>query len=99
MIFASGSIRFKRMGQWATILQALLLMLSNVYLPVYNVFQEIIPYVGGVEIVRQIFLGHGISISKLILFIMVNVVWFLVGILVFNFSIRKERKNGSFDTF
>lgn len=99
MIFASGSIRFKRMGQWATILQALLLMLSNVYLPVYNVFQEIIPYVGGVEIVRQIFLGHGISISKLILFIVVNVVWFLVGILVFNFSIRKERKNGSFDTF
>ena len=99
MIFASGSIRFKRMGQWSTILQALLLMLSNVYLPVYNVFQEVIPYVGGIEIVRQIFLGHGVSLPKLIIFIVVNVIWFLVGILVFNYCIKKERKDGSFDAF
>ena len=99
MIFASGSIRFKRMGQWATILQALLLMLSNVYLPVYNAFQEVIPYVGGIEIVRQIFLGHGVSLSKLIILIVVNVVWFLAGILIFNYCINKERKNGSFDAF
>ena len=99
MIFASGSIRFKRMGQWATILQALLLMLSNVYLPVYNAFQEIIPYVGGIEIVRQIFLGHGVSSSKLMLLIVVNVIWFLFGILIFNYCIKKERKNGSFDAF
>ena len=99
MIFASGSIKFKRMGQWATILQALLLMLSNVYLPVYNAFQEIIPYVGGIEIVRQIFLGHGVSLSKLMLLIVVNVIWFLFGILIFNYCIKKERKNGSFDAF
>lgn len=68
------------MGQWATILQALLLMLSNVYFSVYNAFQEVIPYVGGIEIVRQIFLGHGVSLSKLMLFIVVNVIWFLLGI-------------------
>ncbi|MBA1393423.1 hypothetical protein EQ500_06020 [Lactobacillus sp. XV13L] len=99
MIFAAGSIRFKQMGQWATVLQALLLMFSNVALPVYNNFQELIPYVGGVEIVRQLYLGRSVSAGKVLLFLLVNVVWMLVGILFFTYSIRKERRNGSFEAF
>lgn len=99
MIFASGSIRFKRMGQWATIFQALLLMFSNVYQPIYTDFQELIPYVGGVELVRQLFLGRGFSMAKFLLYVAVNVIWFLIGIFIFSYCIKKERRIGSFDAF
>lgn len=99
MIFASGSIRFKRMGQWATVLQALLVMVSNVYLPVFSVFQEVIPYVGGVEMVRKLFLGRSVSGISFLIYVVVNLVWLLIGIFIFNYCIEKERKTGSFDAF
>lgn len=99
LIFASGSIHYKRMGQWATILQALLVMFSNIYQPMVTPYQQIIPYASGIEIVRNLFIGRNVPFSAYLIFVVVNVLWLLVGIFFFNYCFKKEKKNGSFDAF
>lgn len=99
MIFASGSIHYKRMGQWATILQALLVMFSNIYQPMTTPYQQIIPYASGIEIVRNLFLGRSISLSTYLIFVVVNLLWLIIGIFIFNYCFKKEKQNGSFDAF
>lgn len=99
MIFASGSIHYKRMGQWATILQALLVMFSNIYQPMITPYQQIIPYASGIEIVRSLFIGKSVPLSTYLIFVVVNLFWLIVGIVIFNYCFKKEKKNGSFDAF
>lgn len=99
MFLASGSIRFKKMGQWSVIISSLLMMFSNVFSPAFLGIQEIIPYVCGVELVRNIVLGQGFVMHQFLIFLLVNVAWLIAGIIVFSYSIKYERKNGSFDAF
>ena len=99
LVFASGSIHYKRMGQWATILQALLVMFSNIYQPMVTPYQQIIPYASGIEIVRNLFLGRGVALSSYTIFIVVNLIWLVIGITIFNYCFKKEKQNGSFDAF
>ncbi|WEV40604.1 hypothetical protein [Lactobacillus sp. ESL0681] len=99
LIFAAGSLRFKQLGQWSTIFQAILLMVSNVYLPICSVWQELVPYVGGVELVRKLFLGQRIFTMQIVNYLLVNLVWLIIGIFIFNYFFKKERKNGSFEAF
>lgn len=99
LIFASGSIHYKRMGQWAIILQALLVMFSNIYQPMTTPYQQIIPYVSGIEIVRNLFLGRRVSLSTYLIFVVVNLLWLIIGISLFNYCFKKEKQNDSFDAF
>lgn len=99
MFLASGSIRFKKMGQWSVIISSLLMMFSNVFSPAFLGIQEIIPYVCGVELVRNIVLGQGFVMHQFLIFLLVNAAWLIAGIIVFSYSIKYERKNGSFDAF
>ena len=87
------------MGQWATILQALLVMFSNIYQPMITPYQQIIPYASGIEIVRSLFIGKSVPLSTYIIFLAVNSFWLIVGIVIFNYCFKKEKKNGSFDAF
>ncbi|UQS83610.1 hypothetical protein [Bombilactobacillus thymidiniphilus] len=98
-IFASGSLSFKRIGQWSTLLQAAIILFSNVGIPLTTPLQLIVPFSGGIEIVRSLILNKPISVNELIITLIVNILWFIAGIVVLNVSVKNERKNGSFTAF
>lgn len=99
LLFGAGSIHFKHMGQWATVLQAVLILVSNVAVPLQSKYQEILPIVGGIEIVRSLFLGKTVNGMYYIAFIGINIFWLLIGIVIFNLMVSYEKKNGSFEVF
>lgn len=99
LIFGGGSLRFKRLGQWSTMLQAGMLLIANVAIPYEMWPQLVIPFGGGIEIVRMIYLGHSIDTMFVFSFLIINVAWFICGLTIFNLLIKRERRVGSFDTF
>lgn len=99
LLFGSASMRFKRIGQWIVIFQALLLFVSNIAMPMTNIFQKIAPFGFGIELSRNIFLGLSLELETIILYILINSFWFILGYFAFNYSIFRERKYGSFEQF
>lgn len=99
LFFGAGSVRFKHMGQWAMLFQAILLIGSNITYPLQSNYQLILPYVGGIEISRRVFLGLTIDGKDFMYYLLINVCWFLIGILIFNFAVRYEKKKGSFEVY
>ncbi|CRH18590.1 hypothetical protein ACN6J9_05935 [Carnobacterium maltaromaticum] len=99
LLFGSVSLRFKRIGQWMIIFQALLLFVSNIAMPMTNMFQMIAPFGLGIELSRNLFMGLNLEIDKIIIYIFINSLWLIIGYLAFNYSILQERKYGSFEQF
>lgn len=99
LLFGAMSLKFKRPGQWATLLQAAVLFVSNVALPYSHEYQIFFPFSLGIEIVRTIFLGGNVNFSIFGLFILINSAWLLVGVIIFKIALINERKNGSFELF
>ena len=60
---------------------------------------KFIPYILGIDIGRKLYLGDHILISEVLLYIGVNVMWFVLGNLVFEKALRKESKIGMFDNY
>ncbi|MCR1901405.1 hypothetical protein [Ligilactobacillus apodemi] len=99
LLFGAGSVRFKYMGQWSMLFQAVLLVGSNITYPVQSNFQLILPYVGGIEITRKLFLNQNINVSSFGYYLLINVCWLFIGILVFNLTMAYEKKKGSFEVY
>lgn len=81
------------------IFQALLLFVSNIAMPMTNMFQMIAPFGLGIELSRNLFMGLNLEIDKIIIYIFINSLWLIIGYLAFNYSILQERKYGSFEQF
>lgn len=98
-IFGAVSVHVKRVGQWATIIQTALLLIGNITIPMFSPLQNIIPFVSGIEISRLIYLQQNIPIYLILIYIAINFMWLIVGICIFQYSIKYEKTNGSFEVF
>lgn len=99
LIFGAGSLIFKSVGTWATLLQTGILLIANVGSNYSSNLQALIPFGLGIEITRSLFLGRQISLATIMGYLAVNLVYLLIGILIFNGGLRHERKFGSFERF
>ncbi|MYV06287.1 hypothetical protein [Furfurilactobacillus milii] len=99
LLCGAGSLRFKRVGNWSSILQSAILFVANVAMPNYFGAQLLLPFGAGIEITRHLFLGQSVSLNLIGIYFGVNVIWFALGLVVFCHAMQKERRIGSFDRF
>lgn len=99
LIFGAGSLVFKSVGQWSTLLQGAILIVANVAVPYTSSIQSIIPFGSGIEIVRNLFLHQNVTLGAVLIYLVVNAVYFGVGLCIFKIALKHERKSGSFERF
>lgn len=99
LIFGAGSLIFKSIGQWATLLQGVILIFANVAIPYTSWFQSILPFGLGIEIVRSLYLQRSIQWITVLTYIIINVIFCGIGLIIFNAALQHERKYGSFEKF
>ncbi|WP_125605750.1 ABC transporter permease [Lapidilactobacillus bayanensis] len=99
LVLGAGSLVFKNIGQWATVLQGVILIFANVAIPYTSWIQAVLPFGLGIEIVRDLYLDQKITLVTVLAYLVVNVIFFGVGLLIFNAALRYERKYGSFERF
>ena len=99
LILAGFALKEKSIGQFVSIVSAILLFLSNTLILNLPNYIYIIPFTSGIDISRNLF-SIGVFDSYLfIIYICVCSLWLVVGILIFNILLKKERTQGSFDSF
>lgn len=99
LILAGFALKEKSIGQFVSIVSAILLFLSNTLILNLPNYIYIIPFTSGIDISRNLF-STGVFDSYLfIIYICVCLLWLVVGILIFNILLKKERTQGSFDSF
>jgi len=98
LIFGGITIAEKSVGSFLMIFQGVLLFLGNTTRPMIYSFESLIPYVLGIEITRNLYTGETVPM-QILLYIVINLLWFGVGCTVFQYFINRERKYGIFDTY
>lgn len=99
LLMSSFAIKEKSVSSLVLIIQTLLIFVTNVVAPISNQILLIIPFSGGIEIMRALFVSNVINYQLLSVYIFVNICWLLLGVFVFKKVLLNERKYGSFDTY
>ena len=99
LIFGAGSLRYKHVGNWSSLLQSAILFVANIAIPSTFAAQLALPFGAGIEITRHLFLGQSVSLSLVVIYFVVNALWLAIGLFVFQAAMRKERRVGSFERF
>lgn len=99
MIFAGICICEKRVGSLVLIVQTMLLLVTNTLSPAREPLIYLIPFTSGIDIVRAIYLGNKVSISLVLIYVVVNIVWMFLGTVCFRYALRYEKKYGAFDNY
>lgn len=99
LIFGAGSILFKSVGTWSSLLQTGILLVSNVGAIYSSNIQSLIPFSLGIEIARLNFIGLKIPMRMFLVYGAVNLAYLVIGIFIFNSGVERERKVGSFERF
>lgn len=99
LIFGAGSLIFKSIGQWATLLQGIILIFANVAIPYTSWIQAVLPFGLGIEIVRSLYLQRSVEWITVLTYIIINVIFWGIGLMIFNTALQHERKHGSFERF
>ena len=89
----------KSVGQFTYIIQTALLFISNALSPTRPAIIYILPFSYGIDITRNKYLGGPVEIRHIIMYIAVNLLWLLVGTLIFNICLKHIKRCGSFDTY
>ena len=89
----------KSVGQFTFILQTALLFISNALSPTRPSIIYILPFSYGIDITRNAYLGGVIEINQIIMYISVNLLWLLIGTMIFNVCLKYIKRCGSFDTY
>lgn len=96
LIIGSIVIDKKKIGQLNLIIQLGLIVLSDVF-TVYdiNIISKFVPLSFGNHIIRLSYSGLPIPMQEVLLFVVVCILWFIVGRAFFRKAIEKVRANGS----
>ncbi len=99
LIVSAITLREKRISQFIIIFQVMLMFLTNVFSPINNSIIYLIPFTAGIELLRNLYVGNGFSLDLFIVYLLVNLLWIVMGNLIFRKALLRERKYGSFSTY
>ncbi|RFA36186.1 hypothetical protein CAI16_05165 [Virgibacillus dokdonensis] len=99
LMFGGLTLKEKSIGQFLMIIQGVLLFASNSVIPLDNKIINLLPFPIGTDISRLIYLDEPISLGYISGYLLVNIGWLIVGVIIFNVMLRNERINGTFDTY
>lgn len=99
LIFGGICICEKKVGSLIIVVQTVLLLVTNTLSPSRSAWIYIIPFAAGIDIVRDLYLGNSILYGDIIIYIFVNVLWFIIGNFCFKRALNYEKKYGTFDSY
>lgn len=99
LIFGGITLKEKSIGQFLFMIQTALLFLSNIISVNDNLVSKAIPYIYGIGLARNLFLGREVEALQILFYVLLNFVWLTIGILFFNFILDKNRKYGFFSAY
>lgn len=99
MIFGSFSVIEKDLGQFVTIFETILLLVSNVLSPFQGYWMYIFPFAPGIDICRNIYLGLPVQPTLVLIYILVNIIWFTIGCVCYRMAVKHEKRYGSFEKY
>lgn len=101
LIFGSIALKIKKIGQLTLILQILLMLLTDTLTktPLSEGMGKVIPLTNGIELARQSISGLLVAKSDLIFFIIISLLWIFLGILVFSYTEKKVRQEGTLNFY
>lgn len=99
MIFGSFCVIEKNPGSVVGIFQTLLLLVSNTLSPFKGYWMYIFPFSPGIEICRNIYVGLPVQPSLILIYILVNIIWFVIGCACYRIAVKHEKRYGSFEKY
>ena len=99
LIFACISVIEKNVGSLIFIVQTILLLITNTLSPSRSELVNLVPFSCGINIMRNIFLKQYIHTNSIMMLIVVNIVWLMIGCICFRKALKYERTYGSFDNY
>ncbi|MCX4319210.1 hypothetical protein AALB52_19990 [Lachnospiraceae bacterium 38-14] len=99
LVFGCVNIIEKSAGSIIFVAQTVLLLITNTLSPSRDMWVNFVPFSCGIEIMRNIYIGENVSPKLVIMYVLVNVIWLLVGCLCFRKALKYERAYGSFDSY
>ncbi|EHP8494414.1 ABC transporter [Listeria monocytogenes] len=99
LIFGGFAIKEKSLGNFVNLFAGALIIFSNTLIVGLPKIVYIIPFTSGVDFTSNLFVSGEMDLSLLGINLFINAIWLIVGLLFFNYSLKKEKSVGSFDTF
>ena len=99
LILGGLSLKEKNIGQFVSIISAILLFLSNTLIVNLPNIIYIIPFTSGIDLIRKLYSKSFFDTNLFIINLIVCGVWFIIGVLTFEYFLNIERARGNFDTF
>ncbi|CAM3358514.1 ABC transporter permease [Nosocomiicoccus ampullae] len=99
LIFGGLTLIEKSIGQFIMLFQGILLFISNSVNIIHLKVLDLIPFTLGVDIARNFILNREISILISVEYILINISWLILGVVIFNLILKRQRKTGVFDTY
>ncbi len=96
LIFGGIALVSKRINNLVYIIQLILLIASNAVYQVdgINLARQVLPISLGIDIGRKYVVGQSVSVMQILLFVIINLIWLVVGSAIFEFFLKKSKKRG-----
>lgn len=99
LILGGLALKEKNIGQFVSIISGIFLFLSNTFVLNLPKIIYVIPFTSGIDFIRNLYSNLKFDINLLIIYFFISIFWFIVGIIIFNICLKKERMFGSFDSY
>lgn len=99
LLFGGLALKEKSIGQFLFMIQAALLFISNIFSINDNIFGYIIPHIFGIGLARNYFVSGSILIGEFMFYLLLNILWLIVGSLFFNLILSLNKKFGFFSAY
>lgn len=101
LVFGSIALKVKKIGQLTFIFQILLMFLTDTLTktPLSEGLGKVIPLTNGINLARQSISGLLVAKTDLIFFILVSLIWILLGVLIFSYTEKKVRREGTLNFY
>lgn len=86
-------------GSLIIVVQTILLFVANTLSPSRSIWIHGIPFAARIDIVRNIYMGNKVLPRDIAIYILVYVLWFMIGSLCFKMALSYEKKYGAFDSY
>ncbi|MBZ2135557.1 ABC transporter [Streptococcus gordonii] len=99
LILGGMALKEKSIGQFVSIISTIFLFVSNTFILNLPNIIYIIPFTSGIDFIRKLYSYSDFDINLLIIYLVCSIFWFVVGVVIFNILLKKERMFGSFDSY
>lgn len=99
LIFGGLAFKEKTIGQYLSLFSILLIFISDIFGSEQMRFSFLVPFTLGIRLSRSFLAAGRMAWGDTVLYLLVNLLWLFIGVLVFNYAESRERKCGGLSNF